>query len=115
MEHNKRYDMGLTEFKMATNQFAGSSPEEMTQVNNGTRIPVADFNDSVRPKGILTVDQDTFPPGPASVDWSAAGHVTSIKDQGYVCNSCWAFSVNQFVKAYFSKKYIWYFLGRCCT
>lgn len=95
-DHNKLYELELTEYKLATNQFAGSSPDEMTQVNNGTRMPAADFNISVRPKGIVTVDRDTFPPGPASVDWSAAGHVTSIKDQGYVCNSCWAFSVKLF-------------------
>lgn len=98
-EHNKHFDLGLTEFKMATNQFAGSSPEEMTQVNNGTKIPGGDFNISVRPKAIFNVDQDTFPPGPAFVDWNTAGHVTSVKDQGYVCNSCWAFSVKKYFKA----------------
>lgn len=93
-EHNRHYDLGQTEFNMAVNQYAGSSPEEMTQVNNGTRIPAVDFNNiAVRPRVIVTVDKDTFPPGPPSVDWGAAGHVTPVKDQGFVCNSCWAFSV----------------------
>lgn len=65
----------------------------MKKFSTGTELPPYDFsNFTVRPKAFVQVTPDMFPPGPASIDWSAKGHVTPVKDQGYTCNCCWAFS-----------------------
>lgn len=87
------YEAGLVDHSMALNEFADMTDEQISVFTTGNRIPEYEFADyKVRSKAVVTVVPGMFPPGPASVDWKARGHVTPVKDQGFHCNSCWAFS-----------------------
>jgi hypothetical protein len=91
--HNKEYDKGKSEFFLRINQFAGSSLYKLQNLFRGNLLPPYEFsNFTVRPKDIINVTPDTFPPGPASIDWRAKGFVTPVKDQGTSCACCWAFA-----------------------
>jgi Cathepsin propeptide inhibitor domain (I29) len=82
-EHNRLYEEGLFDFYATLNQMADLSEEEKKVIITGNRVPSVEFSDfSVRPKELISVNTTMFPPGPASVDWRAAGHVTPVKDQG---------------------------------
>lgn len=88
-QHNLLYEEGLVDFYATINQFADLTDVEKSQFINGTRVPPYEFNQfNVRPKEIVTVTTTMFPPGPPSVDWRAAGHVTPVKDQGLAV-WCW--------------------------
>lgn len=79
---------------MGINQFADMIGEEVSHFNNGTLVPKVDPNPfGIRTKTVYTVNETMFSRGPSSVDWNSRGHVTPVKDQGYYCNACWAFSV----------------------
>lgn len=62
-------------------------------VINGTQLPPYEFsNFTVRPRNVVNVSPDTFPPAPASIDWRLRGFVSPVKDQGVACACCWAFA-----------------------
>lgn len=92
-KHNKDEEDGKSDFTMAINQFADFTDEEIAVVTKGNQLPPYEFsNFTVRPKDVITVTPETFPPGPPSIDWKARGRVTPVKDQGMYCSCCWAFS-----------------------
>jgi cysteine protease len=92
-KHNKDEANGKVEFTLAINQFADFSEEDINVVTKGNQLPPYEFsNFTVRPKDIINVTPDMFPPGPPAWDWKAKGKVTAVKDQGSVCACCWAFS-----------------------
>lgn len=91
---NKRFKNGETLSDVAINGFADLSDEQIAAFTNGNRDEPIEFDDIiVRAKDVVELTPDMVQPGPPSKDWRAENHVTAVKDQGYNCNSCWAFSV----------------------
>lgn len=68
------------------NQFADMTPDEREGIVGGFIPPL------IEPRNIGLVSPGQLPPGPPSVDYRARGLVTPVKDQGFYCNACWAFS-----------------------
>jgi C1A family cysteine protease len=102
-DYNALYEAGLVESSMALNKFADFDSDQIETLTTGNVVPQEEFQDfKIRPKAVITVTPDMFPPAPASIDWKARGHVTPVKDQGYVCNSCWAFSALAALESAFS-------------
>lgn len=90
---NKHYEGGLIDYFLAINHFADLSQEQKESFIRGFVPELYDFsNFTIRPRVVVEVTSGQFPPGPNSVDWNATGCVTPVKDQGYYCNSCWAFA-----------------------
>lgn len=90
------FENGTVDFSLAINQFADLSPQALKRITSGNQLPPYEFsNYTVRPKNVVVINTTMFPPGPPSIDWKA--HVTPVKDQGYYCSSCWAFSVRKII------------------
>lgn len=97
--HNELYELGEVDYDLTINQFSDLSQRDLERFTQGFRYPEIDLLEvSVRSgSDIVTITPENsefeFPAGPPSIDWRSLGYVTPVKDQGYVCSSCWAFSV----------------------
>lgn len=91
--HNKNLLSDSSAFLCAINQFADLSPDQLRTATTGNLPAAFDFsNFTVRPKDVIQIGPADVQPGPNSIDWRNLGKITPVKDQGYTCSSCWAFS-----------------------
>lgn len=80
---------------MKINNFADFAQEQIDAFTNGNRDEPLDLSTySVRPKDVVNITPADVQTGPPTKDWRPLGVVAPVKDQGFTCNSCWAFSVS---------------------
>lgn len=99
--HNEKYERGVASFKQSPNMFADISKEERERLAKGFRPAPA----GVQGRQITIISRGMFPPGPSFVDWRLKGAITPVKDQGFFCNACWAFSAIAGLEAHWFIKY----------
>merc|ERR1712223_166895 len=85
--HNRAALKGEKTFYMKLNHFSDMTSEEFTRVLNDLK-----FEPSSHHNKTLTFNPPTHLQMPARIDWRELGAVTPVKNQGFYCGSCWAFS-----------------------
>lgn len=92
--HNSDFDNGLVSYTLNENKFCDLFDSERQRLSTGNRNPTYEFADfTVKGKSVRVVNDTMYPAGPPSFDWSTSSScITPVKDQGYYCNNCWAFS-----------------------
>lgn len=100
-EHNRLFDLDQVNFQLSLNRFADQPPGMLRNISTGFLSPTF----AVTGRLTTIISPGTLPAGPPSWDWSARGFVTPVKDQGYYCNNCWAFSAIGALESHFMIKH----------
>lgn len=87
IENNQKFQQGQVSFRTTLNKFA-SLPANKRSFDSGFRPTSAGLDG----RSVTIINQNQYPPGPPSFDWRDRNAVTSVKDQSFFCNCCWAFS-----------------------
>lgn len=100
-EHNKKFKLGLSNFQQSANKFADLSLDDMKKVSTGFHPPPMQMSQ----RSMSVVAPNSIPKGPKSFDWRKKNSVTPVKDQGFFCNACWAFSAIAALESFYLIQY----------
>lgn len=92
--HNEKFEKGEVSYEMKENRFCDLFEDERSEFISEQRVAPFEFEDyQVSAKAVGVVTNTMFPPAPATAfSWVDSNCITPIKDQGFYCDNCWAFS-----------------------
>jgi C1A family cysteine protease len=88
--NNELFDQGLVDYSLEVNQFGDLPFNERLSFSTGNLVP--ENENLLLGRTVEVVTTTTYPPGPPAIDWTTSNCIGPVKDQGYFCNNCWAFS-----------------------
>ncbi|KAG5668595.1 hypothetical protein PVAND_016531 [Polypedilum vanderplanki] len=101
-KQNIKFLTGRSQFQMKLNIQASSS-DAAKNIRNGFNPPKTSENPSLSTSDSFDYQDITYLP--PSLDYRDFGLVTEVRDQGYTCGSCYAFSANCALEGQVAKYY----------
>lgn len=77
--HNRLYEDGKKKYKLGLMEHADLTIEEIRQLMTGLRVP-----EEYRSKRASSGPYPTYPPAPASIDWTKKGLVGPVENQSEI-------------------------------
>jgi len=94
--HNAEYDAGVHSYALGENEYSDLTTDEFVSFFNGLK--------GNERGGRMMRSNVELADLPASVNWTAKGYTTPVKNQK-ACGSCWAFSATGSLEGQWFKKY----------